>query len=297
MIAKYNLDMIKFLLDKNDNTTYAELAQSFNKKFKQDKSPDAIKKAYYHYSNVSLIAPKPKILILDIETSYMMARVWGPKVEYINHTDILSDFKILTVSYKFMGDSKPIALSADIKNGVIDDKKMLEKLSEAINEADFVSGHNLASFDMKKINTRIIANNLPPVPAKKVIDTIKIARKHFGFTSNRLDFLAKFLGVDPKGKLQHEGIGLWEKVMSGDKKAMKHMLDYNIKDIVLTEKVLQKLLPYSDVKIYQTSDEQCPQCASLKVKQIGTKQLARGVTNHYSCLNCNHKFFFKPKLK
>lgn len=73
--------------------------------------------------------------------------------------------------------------------------------------------HNGKKFDIPKINTRFIINGLNPPSPYKQIDTLEVARKQFGFSSNSLDALATFFGFDNKDP--HDFI-LWKSCLNGD---------------------------------------------------------------------------------
>jgi hypothetical protein len=44
----------------------------------------------------------------------------------------------------------------------------------------------------------------------------KVAKAHFRFLSNKLDYIVQYLGIGKK--VEHEGFGLWRKVMAGRRK-------------------------------------------------------------------------------
>jgi hypothetical protein len=49
-----------------------------------------------------------------------------------------------------------------------------------------------------KIQTRMLLNDLDPPSPYRSIDTLAIAKKEFGFTSNKLAFIAQSLGLGDK---------------------------------------------------------------------------------------------------
>lgn len=79
-----------------------------------------------------------------------------------------------------------------------DDKRIVQSLIKLINEADIVITHNGDSFDLPKISSRVVVNNLSPIKPYQSIDTKKIAAKQFGFSSNKLDALAGLFGIETK---------------------------------------------------------------------------------------------------
>lgn len=119
-------------------------------------------------------------------------------------------------------------------------------LHSVLSSADAIVHHNGDRFDLKKLNARVIQYGLPPIKNLVQIDTLKIARKHFGFTSNRLDYLGEYLGC---GRKINTPKGLWKAATEGDKKAIKEMVAYNKQDVLLLEEVYKKLEPYATIKL------------------------------------------------
>ena len=122
------------------------------------------------------------------------------------------------------------------------DKALVKELHKLFNQADVLIGHNLDSFDRKKIQARFAYHGLPPPKELLTIDTLKIARKHFAFNSNKLDDLGDYLRLGRKVK--HQGFELWEKCMAGDRRAWKKMLSYNRMDVILLERVFNYFKPW-----------------------------------------------------
>ena len=57
---------------------------------------------------------------------------------------------------------------------------------------------------------------MPPIIS---VDTLKEARKVFKFSSNKLDYIAQYLGVG--AKMDTGGIALWEGCATGSRKALR----------------------------------------------------------------------------
>jgi hypothetical protein len=81
---------------------------------------------------------------------------------------------------------------------------------------------------------------IPPMPYK-TIDTLKVARKEFAFSSNKQDYITKFLGLEEKLDTEFQ---LWLDCMNGDEKALERMERYNKTDVIGLEEMYLKLRPY-----------------------------------------------------
>jgi hypothetical protein len=122
-----------------------------------------------------------------------------------------------------------------------------------------------------------------------MIDTLKEAKAHFAFTSNKLDSLGELLGCGRK--VEHEGFELWRKCMNGDLKAWKNMCKYNEQDVILLEKVYLKLRPFMknhpnvnlDGKV---SKCKCPACGSSNLIKRGYAYTNASKFARLRCKDC-----------
>jgi len=135
-----------------------------------------------------------KVLLFDIETAPCECWSWGLWNELKSTKMIKSDWYVLCWRAKWLGSKEIIEGTVSGKN----DKPCMVKLRNLLSEADIVIGQNGDNFDIKKVNTRFIIHGLTPPSPFKSIDTLKIARRCFKFTSNRLDDLGNYLGVGRK---------------------------------------------------------------------------------------------------
>lgn len=58
-----------------------------------------------------------------------------------------------------------------------DDSRIMKLLWDLLNEAEIVVTHNGDKFDLPKINSRFIINNLPPTTPYFSVDTCKVCKK------------------------------------------------------------------------------------------------------------------------
>ena len=80
----------------------------------------------------------------------------------------------------------------------------------------------------------------------KQIDTLKLARKHFALTSNKLAYMTDKLCTKYKKLTHHkfEGFELWKECLDGNLKAWKEMEKYNKHDVLALEELYTKLIPW-----------------------------------------------------
>lgn len=228
-----------------------------------------------------------KRLFWDIETSPNVVLAWraGFKLD-IGHDSIIEERKIITIAYKWAGDKRVHVLTWDKSR---DDYKMLKEFMSVANEADELIAHFGDAFDLPWFRTRILMQGLDPLPKYKTVDTKAWASKYFYFNSNKLDYLAKIFFNRGKIKTDYQ---MWKDItLLNCQKALKKMADYNAEDVVLLEKVYDKLAPYCSPKSHAgvfagLEKWSCPRCASESVKKSKTRVTA-AISAHHLVLNCS----------
>jgi uncharacterized protein YprB with RNaseH-like and TPR domain len=234
---------------------------------------------------------KIKRLFFDIETSPNVGFFWtaGYK-QNISHDNIIKERAIICICYKWAGEDKIYSLTWD-KNQ--NDKKLLETFIKIANEADELVGHNGDRFDLPWIRTRCLLHKIPVFPNYVTIDTLKHARSKFRFNSNKLDYIAKFLGLG--GKI-HTSYELWKNiVLNKDSKALQEMVTYCEQDVNLLEKVYNALSPYILAKTHYGiisggEAHSCPECGNDKMVLSKKRTSALGTVRvQLQCKKC-HKY-------
>ena len=172
-----------------------------------------------------------KRMIWDLETSPNIGLFWRPgwKVS-LSHDNIIQERAIICVCWKWEGDKKVHHLEWDAGC----DRDLCSEFLEIAKTADELIAHNGDNYDVKFFNARCVFHGLDPAPIWKTVDTLVIARRRFGFNSNRLDYLGKFLCGE--GKIKTE-FGLWKDILLKNcPLAMKNMVKYCKQDVVLLER-------------------------------------------------------------
>lgn len=235
------------------------------------------------------LVTKRKRLFFDIETSPNIGLFWEAGFKKnIDYSNIIQERAIICICYKWEDEKEVYSLNWDSKQN---DKTMLEKFVEVANTATELVGHNGDKFDLAWIRTRCLFHNISMFPTYTTIDTLKIARSKFKFNSNRLNYIADFLGIGQKIKTE---FGLWKDILlNKDKKAMEDMIKYCKKDVILLEKVFKALNTHIEAKshygvLFGQYKGTCPECGSDDLVSVGKRTTATGVVKlRYQCKTCN----------
>ena len=131
-----------------------------------------------------------KILTFDVETSPNIGAFWSPWKTNINSSQIIRPWHLLTWSAKWLG-GKDILHDrlTSTEATTSDDHRIAMSLRNLIDEADIVIAHNGKKFDIKRLNTRLIVNDILQPSPYRVIDTLQAVKNKFAFVYNNLDYL------------------------------------------------------------------------------------------------------------
>jgi len=230
------------------------------------------------------IPKNAKIMVYDIETSRAEGKFWWTGKQYINHTQITKDPRIISICWKYLGDDKVHQLTWDEYQ---DDESMLKVFLEHFNQCDMVIGQNNDRFDNRWVAGRAAKHNLTYNSYIKSFDIMKQTKRLFRLPSYSMAFIAKFFGLTLKKS--HEGILMWEMIEDGtpeeQKEYLQKMLQYNIGDIVTTEEIYYKLRKYMGHKVHFgvfNGEEKysCPNCGNTNVSLFKTTYTPAGTIQH-----------------
>lgn len=237
---------------------------------------------------------RPRIATIDIETAPLESYHWGLWDQNIGLNQIKVEWSILSISVKWLDEKKVIYKDTGGRgvSKVRDDKELLQYIWEVLDEADIVITQNGKSFDIKKINARLLMHGFRPYSPVKVIDTKVVAARHFAFTSNKLAWLSDHLTDIKKSEhKQFPGFELWVECLKDNAKAWLEMKKYNIIDVLADEQLYLKLRPWIEGHVnlaaYSELEEVvCPKCASTKIQKRGRSVTQTGEYHRYHCQNC-----------
>ena len=232
----------------------------------------------------------PKVLIFDIETSPIKAYIWKLWKTDVHIDQIISDWFCIAWSAKWLYSNKvmgEVLTPEEILHE--NDTRIMTSLWHLMNEADIVVSHNGNRFDIPRINSRFIINGLSPTKPYFSIDTCQIAKRQFGFSSNKLDALARHFNIPTKLETSFE---LWKKCLEGDKKSLSYMLKYNKKDVVILEEIYLKLRPWiknhPNMGNLEGEAFACANCGDTNLTLLENKYYYTSVGKYplYKCEKC-----------
>lgn len=239
-----------------------------------------------YFRELPPVAVNIKRLFFDIETSPNI--VYSFQIGYnlnIGHEQIIEERKIICICWKWEHENKVHSVEWDSNKC---DKKALEKFLKVANEADELIAHNGDRFDIKWIRTRCAFHGLPMLHKYQTLDTLKKAKSHFNFNSNKLDYIAKFFNVGQK--IQHSGFSMWAECMKGNKEALKEMVHYCKGDCVVLEEVYNKMQQYVKhnyhLGVLNGGDRtDCPNCGDENTYLHSSNITASGTVKRMMCCN------------
>jgi hypothetical protein len=241
----------------------------------------------------SRVKSGPRVLFLDIETTPILAHVWGLWDQRVALNQIERDWSIMSYSAKWLGDAPSKIIYQDVSGAAsfFDDSALLKSLWKLLDQADVVVAQNGVKFDKKKIFARFAILGMQPPATFKMVDTMLIAKKVFGFTSNKLEYLSDKLNKKYK-KQKHEkfsGFELWRECLAGNKAAWKAMRQYNIYDVLALEELYHKLLPWNEGMSYDAyHEDETPTCTcgSQEFIKRGFHYTQVAKYQRYRCVEC-----------
>lgn len=233
---------------------------------------------------------EPRILLLDIETLPSLVFAWGAKVYsgWINSDMLVEEAHMACAAWKWLGEHEVHTARMKLRSDP-PDLPIIKALAKVWGEADAIVAQNGDAFDVKWIKARMLKVGLPPPPPVVQIDTLKIIRQNFSnhaTFSAKLDNIARFLNLGKKIKVDFE---LWKDVRAGDSEALDRMVEYNVHDVKLLEKVYNKIKPYASAKINRAlfSDRPvCPSCGEDSLQARGFAFTRARKHQRFACTAC-----------
>ena len=236
-----------------------------------------------------------KIMVYDIETSRADFKLFWTGKQYVPHSAMKKEPKIISVAWKWIGEDKVYSLNWDKDHC---DKKLMTSFLKEYNSASMVIGQNNNSFDNKWINTRAAKHRLRVDRYVKSFDIYRMSKRYFRLPSYSMAFMAKYFGLTLKQS--HEGMFMWDMIEGGtitqQKEYLGKMDNYNRGDIVTTEELYMTLKPYFG-SVTNNAVKQglpkwaCPVSGSTDIKLLKTIFTEQGTVQRILfCEDSKHQY-------
>lgn len=240
---------------------------------------------------------KPKVLLYDLETSMIQAYTWGLWKQNISIDAIVQDWYILCFSARWLGEEATMSCSLHhfpVKEGCSfkdNEEHLVKTLWHLVDEADALIAYNGKKFDKKKMNAKFLEYGLPEPSPYKIIDPMLIVKGNFALTSNKMDYVAKYVSDVEEGKLK-TGLQLWIDCMNGDERAMEEMQTYCDQDIDVLERVYMSVRHWDSnspnlALHYEDDTPRCNSCGSTELTPIENKYHHTNLSA-FSLVRCDH---------
>ena len=180
---------------------------------------------------------------------YMEEKKQDIKMGYldIETHNLKANFGImLSYSIKVRGENKILCdtiTKQDIDKKTLD-KRLVRKCIQDMKQFDVVMGYYSTKFDIPFIRSRAMYWGLdfPLYGELQHKDIYYMVRNKMCLHSNRLEVACRHLGIEGKTHLDGH---YWVLAVSGDKKALKYILDHNQKDVIILEKLHNRIKEYT----------------------------------------------------
>ena len=244
---------------------------------------------------------RPYTFTFDIESTPLIAMVWGAFKQFLSPSQIVQYNKLLSIQFKLITDDTIYNLTRQDYSH----EELVKLTHDLLTITDVVIAQNGVQFDVKMMNMFFIEMGLTPPSEYKVADTMLIAKSVTRFPHKSLAGMGKQLSLKSQ-KQDNSGFSLWTRCMSGydlvgsfwqllgidgkpDPEAWDEMIEYGVYDILATEELYLRLRPWHKThpnhNLYNDSHTPvCPKCGSIHIKYDG---VARTGVNRVYALVCS----------
>lgn len=234
--------------------------------------------------------PPARVLLYDVEIFPGLGYTWGRYEQTVIKFE--RETMVCSVAWKWLGSKQTFCrILPDYptyRRRPFDNRMLIREFSRELAKADITIAHNGDRYDDRVVNGDMWKLGIRPTRPRFTIDTLKIARRRFRLSSNRLSDLAEMLGVGKK--ISHPGFEMWDGCMKGDRASWRLMRKYNKHDVdPLLEGVYEKMRPWisnhPDLSNW-TRIRSCPACESKRQESRGWHYTQQGRRPRYMCRDC-----------
>jgi len=175
-------------------TKYNLSSEALRSQFRRERNARGIKKSDKIKPDEVQIT-HPRVGVLDIESLPAEVYTFQLYDQNIGIEQVISEVCLLSWAGKFLNESKVYSdiltpEEAPEKN----DKRIVQSCWDFMSRCDCIIGHNMNMFDSKMMNMFFLKHGLNPLKYV-VVDTLVVAKNSFRFSSNKLAFINKQLGI------------------------------------------------------------------------------------------------------
>jgi len=163
-------------------------------------------------------------------------------------TNLSADFGVILCGVLKPAGAKPKVFRADVLNPHwnvrrSDDSHVAKAIATEMDKYDIWIIHNGAKFDLPFLRTRLLRWGLEPLPSKKLVDPVLLARNKLRMSYNSLEQIANHLGCNTKTEVKPD---CWlSAALDGNRKSMNYIVEHCIQDVMVLEQIIAKLKHYS----------------------------------------------------
>lgn len=155
-------------------------------------------------------------------------------------TNLTADFSIILCACIKPFGKNAIVLRIDDYNSNwstkrMDDSKLIKAIATELSKHAIVITHYGSKFDLPYLKAKMARYGLSPLNPIFSIDTWRLAKNNFQVSSRRLANMSTYFELGKKSGVEGP---LWLKAsMNGDKKSLDEIVEHNIQDVILLERL------------------------------------------------------------
>lgn len=230
-----------------------------------------------------------KILFMDLENFILPEHIFHPGKQgrFGRPAGFCGDLAyVLVFGYMWLGEEpKAIHMTKkQMKDNPLTDDHILTMAKEIMDQADVIVTWYGKGHDVPFLNTRLARHGLFLDHATKHVDLYDAAKKKLRLSSNSLNNVAKYLGVEEKNTISKT---LWPDVWAGKYDSLVSLAEYCKQDVRVTALVYEKMLglglPLPHIAKHAGKEHGCPSCGGDRLYGNGYRVTK---TKRYRRLRC-----------
>lgn len=235
-----------------------------------------------------------KILFMDLENVMRPEHIFHPGKpgRFGRAAGFCADLAyILVFGYQWLGEA-PQSLQAtkkQFKQDPLTDTYFLDQAAEVMSQADVIVTWYGKGHDVPFLASRLAKHGIYLDTATKHIDLYEVAKKKLRLSSNRLDSVAKFFGLETKMKVSPL---LWADCWAGKYESLEAMAEYCRQDCKVLSQVYEKMLglgvnlPHVGAHSGKDAKTSCGACGGETLIGNGYRVTSKKKYRRLRCTTC-----------